>query len=194
MKNKRKIISGLVLTLLIFVIFLASFTFARYYKLIHAGDGIANIARWSFGTKNKDTIINLSKEKIAPGSNGKFEIELDATDSDVDVEYEVLVSDEKNIPTNMKFHAETKDEKETIISKTNESNSFTQLAETNLKGIIPVEENNQKRIITVYWNWDFNEDDTSLVDSNDATLTYDKEGNSSLDCGFNIEIIGKQAK
>ena len=54
--------------------------------------------------------------------------------------------------------------------------------------------NNQKRNIIVYWNWDFNEDDTSSVDRDDATLVIDEEGNSSLDCGFNIEIIGKQAK
>ncbi len=194
MKNKRKIISVLVLITLISVIFIAGYTFARYYKSINAGGGMASIARWSFGSKNTEAVINLSDEKIAPGSSGKFEIEIDATDSEVDVEYEILVSDEKNIPTNMKFHAETKDEKGNIIATSSEKNSFTELAGSELKGTIPIEKNNQKRIIIVYWNWDFNEEDTSLTDSNDATLAYDGDGNSSLDCGFNIEIIGKQAK
>ncbi len=194
MKNKRKMICILVLILLISIIFVSGYTFARYYKSIDAGGGIASIARWSFGSKNTKAMINLSEEKIAPGSSGKFEIEIDATNSEVDVEYEILVSDEKNIPTNMKFYAETKDQNETIISKTEESNSFTELAVNNLKGLIPVEINNQKRTITVYWNWDFNETDTSSIDSDDATLVYDEEGNSSLDCSFSIEIIGKQAK
>lgn len=194
MKNKKKIISVLLLIALIAVIFIAGYTFARYYKSINAGSSSANIARWSFGSKNAEAVINLSSEKIAPGSNGQFEIEVDATGSEVDVEYEIIVSDEKNIPTNMKFYAETKNEAGDIISTTEEKSSFSELASSDLKGTIPVETNNQKRTIVVYWDWEFNENDTSSVDSDDATLTYDEEGNSSLECGFNIEIIGRQAK
>lgn len=194
MKNKRKLIGVIFFISLIAVIFIAGYTFARYYSKIDAGSGYASIARWSFGSKNEEASISLSKDKIAPGSNGNFEIEVDATDSEVEVEYEVLVKDEKNIPHNMKFYAETIDEKGGVISKTNNYDSFTELAAENLNGTIPVEKNNQKRNIIVYWNWDFNEDDTSSVDRDDATLVIDEEGNSSLDCGFNIEIIGKQAK
>lgn len=194
MKNKKRLIGVLICITLIAVIFVAGYTFARYYKTINAGNGYASIARWSFGSKNTEATINLSDEKIAPGSNGQFEIEVDATDSEVEVEYEISVTDEKNIPTNMKFYAETKNEQGGVIAKTAEYSSFTELATENLLGNIPVEENNQKRTIIVYWNWDFNENDTSSVDSNDATLSYDEEGKSSLDCGFNIEIIGKQAK
>ena len=193
MKNK-KVISVLILITLITIIFAAGYTFARYYKSINAGGGVASIARWSFGSKNENAIINLSQEKIFPGTGGSFEIEVDATDSEVNVEYEILVSEEKNIPTNMKFYAVTRDEKGAQISRTDQTNSFTQLASSNLKGIIPIEKNNQKRIITVYWNWDFNENDTSMTDTNDAILSYDENGKSSLECGFNIEIIGKQAK
>ena len=194
MKNKKKLIGVLLLITLIAVIFIAGYTFARYYKSIDAGNGYASIARWSFGSKNTEASISLSNEKIAPGSSGQFEIEVDATNSEVDVEYDISVSDEKNIPTNMKFYAVTTDEKGGEISRTNEYSSFETLAREKLSGIIPVEKNNQKRLVTVYWNWDFNENDISPVDSNDATLSYDAEGNSSLDCGFNIEIIGKQVK
>ncbi len=194
MKNKKKIGGVLLLISLILVIFLAGYTFARYYKSINAGGTSASIARWSFGSKNEKAIINLSEEKIAPGSSGQFEIEVDATNSEVDVDYEILVSEEKNIPTNMKFYAETKDEKGTVISTTEEISSFTELATSNLKGTIPVEANNQKRSVIVYWNWEFNENDTTTVDSEDATLNFDENGNSNLECGFNIEIVGRQAK
>lgn len=194
MKNKKKIIGAIIFIVLISVIFVSGYTFARYYKSIDAGNGVANIARWSFGSKNKEAVINLSKEKIAPGSNGQFEIEVDATNSEVDVEYEILVTEEKNIPTNMKFFAEIKDQTGKVVTTTEKSNSFTELATNNLNGIIPVEANNQKRTIIVYWDWEFNENDTSTTDSDDATLSYDEQGNSSLDCGFNIEIIGRQAK
>ena len=194
MKNKKKIGGILLLISLILVIFLAGYTFARYYKSINAGGTTASIARWSFGSKNEKAIINLSEEKIAPGSSGQFEIEVDATNSEVDVDYEILVSEENNIPTNMKFYAETKDEKGTVISTTEEMSSFAELAANNLKGTIPVESNNQKRNIVVYWNWEFNENDTTTVDSDDATLKLDENGKSNLECGFNIEIVGRQAK
>ena len=194
MKNKKKIGGILLLISLILVIFLAGYTFARYYKSINAGGTTASIARWSFGSKNEKAIINLSEEKIAPGSSGQFEIEVDATNSEVDVDYEILVSEENNIPTNMKFYAETKDEKGTVISTTEEISSFAELAANNLKGTIPVESNNQKRNIVVYWNWEFNENDTTTVDSDDATLKLDENGKSNLECGFNIEIVGRQAK
>lgn len=194
MKNKKKVGGILLLISLILVIFLAGYTFARYYKSINAGGTTANIARWSFGSKNEKAIINLSEEKIAPGSSGQFEIEVDATNSEVDVDYEILVSEENNIPTNMKFYAQTKDEKGTVISTTEEISSFTELAANNLKGTIPVEANNQKRSIIVYWNWEFNENDTTTIDSDDATLSLDENGKSNLECGFNIEIVGRQAK
>ena len=94
----------------------------------------------------------------------------------------------------MKFYAKTKDEKGTVLSTTEEMSSFTELATNNLKGTIPVEANNQKRSIIVYWDWEFNEDDTTTIDSNDATLNIDENGKSNLECGFNIEIVGRQAK
>ena len=194
MKNKKKLIGILILIILILLIFLAGYTFARYYKAIRAGGGTATIARWSFGSKNTEAIINLSDKNIAPGSNGQFEIEVDATNSEVDVDYEILVSEERNIPTNMKFYTITKDEKGKVINTTDKYNSFTELAVENLNATIPVEIDNQKRIITVYWEWEFNENDTTTIDTEDATLSYDENGKSNLECGFNIEIIGRQSK
>lgn len=192
MKNKKRVIGVLIIIALISIVFLAGYTFARYYKSINGGSAQASIARWSFGSKNTAATINLSDEKIAPGSKGQFEIEVDATDSEVEVEYEIKVDNEKNIPRNMKFYAETKDEKGNVV-KTEENNSFKQIASENLKGLIPVEANNQKRTIVVYWDWPFNENDETLIDSEDATLDVN-EDITSLDCGFDIQIIGRQAK
>lgn len=192
MKNKKRVIGVLVCITLISSMFLAGYTFARYYKAINAGVAQANIARWSFNSKNMETNINLSNEKIAPGSNGQFEIEVDATDSEVAVEYEIKVNNEKNIPRNMKFYAETKDENGNI-NVTEEKSSFSEIATEYLKGIIPVEKNNQKRIVAVHWNWPFNENDETLIDSEDASLNVD-EDITSLDCGFDIQIIGRQAQ
>lgn len=139
-----------------------------------------NIAKWSFGLNNSETAIKMSDEKIYPGSNGKFFIQIDATSSEIEVVYEVLVTKEYNLPPNMFFIAEILDEKGGVIKKTEEYNSFLKLASENLKGKIPVESNNQKREIIVYWQWKDNDD-----------TIFNNEFNFS-DCGFEIEIIGKQ--
>lgn len=194
MKNKKVVIRALIIIALITLVSLAGYTFARYYQSINIGGGKVSIARWSFGSANISKDIILSEEKIAPGSNGTFEIEVDATNSEVPVEYEILVSNEKNIPTNMKFYAEIQDEKGTTLSTTEIKDSFTELATSDLKGLIPVELGNQKRKINVYWNWEFNETDTTSVDADDATLVYNENNESSLECGFNLQIIGRQAK
>ena len=175
--------------LLISSMFIAGYSFARYYKSIKIDTIQTSIARWNFNSKNTLANINLSNEKIAPGSSGQFEIEVDATDSEVPVEYEIKVENETNIPRNMKFYVETKDENGNV-AKTEEKNSFAEIAIENLKGIIPVETNNQKRTVVVHWNWPFNEEDQTSIDSEDATLNNNIV---SLDCGFDIQIIGKQA-
>ena len=191
MKANKRVIGVLICISLVLTMFLAGYTFARYYKSINIGSVQKSIARWNFNSKNSGANVNLSTEKIAPGSSGQFEIEVDATDSEVPVEYQVIVENEMNIPRNMKFYAETKDEKGNSV-KTEEKNSFSQIAVESLNGIIPVEVNNQKRIVVVHWNWPFNETDETLIDSEDGTLDLNNKS-SSLECGFNIQIIGKQA-
>lgn len=119
-------------------------------------------------------------KKFILDQNGNFKIEIDATSSELAILYEIVVLNEYNIPTNMKFVAEILDGNGGVIKKTNEYNSFLKLASENLNGIIPVEENNQKRDIMVYWKW---EDCEDIVLNNDQTFQ---------DCGFEIEIIGKQ--
>lgn len=171
----KRIISVCILIALILVIFIAGFMFAKYYKKSDTSRIYASIARWSFESEKAEKTIYLSKDKIYPGSNGRFEIEINAENSEVEVEYEILVKDERNIPTNMSFIAEIQNEKGGVIRRTKEYNSFTELASNELKEKIPVQENNQKRKIIVYWSWKFNENDTSFVDYQDATLIYDEE-------------------
>lgn len=110
---------------------------------------------------------------------GKFNIQIDATSSEMNVYYEVNVLNEYNIPKDMVFVAEILDEKGGVIKKTEEYSSFLKLASENLKDNIPVEINNQKREIIVYWEWK----DTDVLLNNDSNFS---------DCGFDLEILGKQ--
>ncbi len=177
--------------IVIILIFILGYIFAKYYK--KSITLTSNIAKWSFNSNNEPTIINLSEKKIAPGSNGNFEIEIDASGAETSIDYEIIVVSEENIPDKFKFNAEIKNEFDNLIEKTEEYNSFSELAVENLFGRIDPEENNQKRKIKVYWYWDFDDEDNSNIDSNNGSLFYDEYGKSSLECSLNIEIIGKQA-
>ena len=190
MKNKKKVIGLVAVVLLLITIFAAGYTFARYYKKMQTSAG-ATIARWSFNSKDENAIINLSSEKIAPGSNGTFEIEVDATNSEVGVDYEILLNKAQNIPANMNFSAKTLDGDRNEISSTTSYDSFGELA-PNLSGNIPVGEN-QKRIIVVSWDWPFNENDETDVDNNAGTLRVEN-GVSSLESLLNIDIVGRQSR
>ena len=157
--------------MLLFIIvldFIFGYIFTKYYKKDNVI--VSNIVKWSFNSSNETSIVNLSNEKIAPGSSGKFEIEIDAMGAEVPVDYEIVVINEKNIPTNIKFYAEIKDAFETILDKTEEYNSFSNLASEKLHGKIETEENNQIRRIVIYWYWNFNQNDNTSIDNNDAIL------------------------
>ena len=85
------------------------------------GNGTAEIANWKFKVNEneekiqtislKSTINNetLVDNKIAPGTEGSFNIVIDATGTDVGINYNIEFSEESNKPTNLKF---TYDEKE----------------------------------------------------------------------------------
>lgn len=178
--NKKKLIKDISFFCFLIILLILQIFLIRYYKSNEKINIYSNIARWSFNSNNSETAIKLSEDKIYPGSNGKFKIQLDASSSELEVMYEIIVVNEYNLPSNMKFIAEILDEKGGVIKKTEEYNSFLKLASENLKGTIPVESNNQKREIIVYWEWEDNED---VILNNDSNFS---------DCGFELEIIGKQ--
>lgn len=68
-----------------------------------------------------------------PGSNGNFLLEIDATGSEVEIEYKVEVIESKNIPVNMRFYAEIKDIQGGVIKKTKEYEKFEELSSKELK-------------------------------------------------------------
>ena len=200
MKRNKKILSLVLLIALVLLMCLAGYTFARYYKTVDAGTAASNIARWSFGAGDTLSTISLSDQKIAPGTTGNFAIEVDATNSEVGVDYEVKFSNEKNVPRKMKFYAVTTDQK-TLRQQTITVNSLSELEEK-INGSIPVAVGNQKRTITVYWEWPFNENAQDGIDNEDGTLKLDSNGNpildennnNSLHCSFDVQIIGRQTK
>ncbi len=187
MKKNRAIGIFLILSLLL-LIFLAGYSFAKYYTVVD-GKGKVGIAKWSFIARdNNNDITNISLKdtasevslvdgKIAPGTFGSFDIIIDATGSEVGVDYDINVVSEDNVPTNMKF--KQKD------SSTSYSN-LKELADTELNGSINLADSNKVKTITVEWEWPYETENGDAADM--------ANGVNAGNYQFGLQIIGSQAK
>lgn len=190
MKNKKKVILILVLLLIISISFVVGQSYSKYMSQIK-GKGVAEVAGWSFlvngqeetvqtinlaSTCNNQTLVN---NKIAPGTNGKFDIVIDATGSEVGVDYKVTFSNETSKPANLKFTYQG-----TVF------NSIFDLAQV-LQGTINANDTNKLRTFTINWQWDY-ETGTNPTDilKNDKVDTQD--GKTIKNYTFDIMISGTQ--
>lgn len=154
MKKKiKKILTILLAILLIAVIQITGTIYAKYIASEKA-TGSAEIAKWSFqivkngeetkkiklvDTTDKNTLKN---GKIAPGTCGYVTLELDATGSEVDLDYTVEFRNEKNKPTNMIF---------TYLSQ-----RYSKLSDIGkIQGKIGHSEENKVKSILVAWEWPY---------------------------------------
>lgn len=191
MKEKtKKIIILLCILLLLIGIGTGGYTYAKY-RTTEKGGGQADIAKWSFkvgkeneeieniklvNTVNKDTLVN---GKIAPGTSGQFFINLDATGSEVGVDYEVKFSNEKNKPTNITFSYS--------------GQKYHSLSEIkDIKGTIGLDDGNKSRRIQILWYWEYETGTGEEINENDILDT--QEAIDNLDYTFDVSIIGTQSR
>ena len=187
--NTKPLVILLVLTLITATIF-SMYAYSKY-KTTLTGNGTATVAKWSFKvngqtqtipdidlTQTMDAHNNVAEGKIAPGTSGHFDLELDATGSEVSIDYNIkLAITEK--PTNLKFYLDNTYE--------------TEIAETegilNVSGSIPLETIDTPLIKTIYWQWPY---ETGLTESevkeNDKTDTIDSEKKVTM----TITVTGTQ--
>lgn len=189
MTKKKKIIlvSSILLVLILGAI--GGSVFAKYQSQTK-GQGYADIARWSFVVDENSSAIKtfninnsydentLVNGKIAPGTKGSFDITVDATKSEVGIDYTVTFANEQNKPTNLKFKYEGE-----------EYNSL-QALENKLTGTIDANATSKKITLTIEWFWDYETGDENTISSNDITDT--KEGIKNLNYIFDVIVTGTQ--
>ena len=174
MTSKKKVLIVLAILLIILLAFIGGQAYAKYVSEVR-GNGIAEVATWSFkvngqneqvekinlaSTCNNETLVD---NKIAPGTAGSFNIIVDATDSDVGINYNITFTEEENKPENLKFFYDDK-----------EYNSIKDLEE-DLYGTINTNDGNNARTLNIKWEWPYqtgtNEDEIAkndLIDTKDA--------------------------
>ena len=122
------------------------------YKSSPRGRTSGAIANWNFTVNNsKDTFsIDLAKNannvnngKLAPGSYGSFDIKLDASSTDVDVNYKITFNNLKGKPDNLNFYLDS---------------AYTRKIELDKDAISDVIKfgDNMVKNVTIYWKWDYN--------------------------------------
>lgn len=162
-------------------------TYAKYFTKID-GEGNAEIARWSFRANNTSTFMEniqlsntyntsvLKNKTIAPGTNGSFDIVLDATGADVAIDYAITFENLVNKPTNLKF----------TYDGTTKS-SLKELEDL-LKGRITLDDSRTKTL-TIYWSWDYQTGTTDEEKSNNDRIDTNDSGK---DFSFDMTITGTQ--
>lgn len=188
-KNKKVLIIALVL-LAITLSFIGGRTFSKYIAEVN-GSGTADIANWVFkvngqedsvqnvnllSTYNNETLVN---NKVAPGTSGSFNIVIDATGSEVGVDYNVTFLNESEKPQNLVFmYDDTK-------------YSTIQDLQQDLSGTINANDENKTRTITIDWEWQYetgnNENEIAQNDEIDTQNAKQIENYN-----FDIRVTGTQ--
>lgn len=190
LKKSKKIVLLLVAIAAIIFSFVGGQSYAKYMSKV-TGQGTADIASWSFkvneneekmqtiSLKSRQNNSTLLNNKIAPGTEGEFQIKLDATGTDVGINYAIKFENETRKPTNLKFTYDGK-----------KYNSLSDL-QKDLTGIINADEQEKNKTLTIGWNWKYETGSTQQeITANDLIDTKEaKEINSYT---FDIVISGTQ--
>ena len=181
-KNSRKIKLIIIIVMIIAIIGLIGYAFARYITRLN-GTTTADIAKWSFkvnGSTNQNFVIDLANTRtgvtqeaevqegyIGPGTAGAFEIELDATDSEVSLEYDINLNvdytNNEAFPKNLIFYSDS----------TMQNAIYHDNGGIKLNGFIGWNDNSQVQTKTIYWMWSYETGSTQTeINNNDIADSY----------------------
>lgn len=190
LQKTKKIVLLIIAVAVILLSFIGGHSYAKYMSRVE-GQGTADIANWNFKVNEseeqiqkislKSTINNktISNNQIAPGTEGKFEIKLDATGSEVGIDYIIRFENETQKPTNLKF---TYNEKN--------YNSLIELQQ-DLSGVINANDQDKIKVIQIGWNWKYETGNTvQEISKNDAIDTQNAKQMSNYT--FDVVVSGTQ--
>lgn len=190
MSKSKKIILLLAILIAIVLSFIGGQTFSKYITEVR-GEGIAEVARWSFKVNGQDEevqTINLAStcnnetlidNKIAPGTEGNFKIIVDGTGSDVGIDYSIKFENESTKPQNLKFKYDEK-----------EYNSIAEL-QKDLTGTINTNDPEKTKTLSIDWKWAYETgENLEEITQNDKIDTQNAKNISNYT--FDVIVSGTQ--
>lgn len=191
--NKRLKIALILIAVILIAGLAISTAYSKYFSKI-TGTGTATVAKWSFKvngsadnlgqiTLGNTTAANpkVANGKVAPGTKGSFNIALDATGTEVALDYSIKFENVKgNIPTNLKFYEDA-----------NYKQEIANITATGLEGSMAVDQGEKTKTVTIYWKWDY-ETGTGAenIKTNDGIDTA--EGQLAESITFDVVVTGTQ--
>ena len=192
MTNKKKIVLIVAILSMIVISFMGGQSFSKYISQVK-GYGQFDIAKWSFLVNGQESSMNtidlsstcnngtLINNKIAPGTEGNFNIEIDATGSEVGIQYQVTFDKKSQKPNNLFF----------IYNRSTYAN-FSDLAYA-LKGVINADAENKKISIPIKWIWEYETGNSpELREPEDVEDTQD--GKTLQNYAFDVIVTGTQVE
>ena len=195
MIKKRKVKIILIIVIVCIALTMSFFigkTYARYLAQVN-GKGEGKIANWSFVINDNENAIQninlqstldnekINNNKIAPGTSGEFNIKIDATNSDVGINYNIGIENEINKPQNLIFKYQDKS-----------FNSMLDLAKE-LKGTINANDKNRVINFIIQWEWNYQTGENEQ-EINENDLIDAKDSKNALEYTFDIIITGNQVE
>ena len=190
MNKKKTALLVICAILAITLSFMIGKTFAKYVSEVK-GTGTAEIANWVFKVNGKEDVVQnvnllstyhnetLINNKVAPGTSGSFNIVVDATGSEVGVDYAIEFLNESQKPQNLIFIYE--DKPYTTI----------QDLEKDLSGTINANDENKIRNVTINWEWQYETgENANEIDQNDIIDTNNAKQLENYT--FDIHVKGTQ--
>ncbi len=190
MSKKKTALLVICILLAIILSFIGGKTFSKYVSEVK-GTGTAEIANWVFKVNGKEDVVQnvnllstynnetLINNKVAPGTSGSFNIVVDATGTEVGVDYRIQFLNESEKPQNLIFTYD--DQQYTTIQE----------LEKDLSGTINANDENKTRTITINWEWQYetgeNENEINQNDKIDTDNAKQLENYT-----FDIYVTGTQ--
>ena len=192
MTKKKKLIIIAIILLIMLIAFIGGQAYAKYITQVR-GNGIAEVATWNFkvngekeqvqeirlaSTCNNQTLVN---NKIAPGTSGSFNIMVDATGSDVGINYNIDFTEENNKPQQLQF-----------IYEGQEYKSIKDL-ENSLSGTILTDDKEKTKNLNIQWKWAYETgSDESQIKQNDIIDTQNAQ--NIAEYTFQVVVTGTQVE
>lgn len=186
-KNGKSVLVIMVLLLLVGIsLSYVAGTYAKYTTSINNVSGNATVAKWAFGTDNNSTSFNVNltdttisnttlvEDKIAPGTEGTFDINLINTNSEVGVDWKVTIGSVTNLPTNLKLYSDAAHTKPLATDGT--ATITGQLKAKDSTGIN----------VPIYWAWAYN------TENGDTADTANGEAASTLTVSLKVDGVQTQ--
>lgn len=214
--SKKKKVTLIVVTIIAFIVaIILGFTYSKYVSSANVS-ATASSAVWSFdgaiskdgNTKEKSISLNQTitedlagSGKLAPGTKGEFNIIVDATGSEVDVDYDVLLNNtedgqpEESKPNNLYFTCADLEAEGTAETDYKKYYSLEEMLATNADGTSKLNgtvAKNSQEVITIKWVWPYESTRTDLPKSDLDAL--DTEDSGITDYSFKLNIVGRQAQ